>query len=917
MAKFDESYFSIWNTNGQQVLFKTQKPDINVLTFSIINKSLAPMELKGGVLSGSVGSSAGSGKKLMAAAVGAGTGSYFTFDFENMLPAEVVKNMDIKLPENWEKIYVEPAAKKPAAWTIGPTADMTIPVNGKIDFMISKFTCDTTDPGNFEIAWANIPGYNTSKYPIPLLLSIINPVDPEKKTLPLAKGFTNPVHPIQGQSMMINDEAIDDPPVSDPVAPIYITYNSKALIENGYSYFLHNTSDEPILKSDTPIDPQNPPLLYFSFLFGDEDYAVTTQELADNNMEMALQTSDSQWSLSKHLGGSPFWMWTALSPFLLGAHETVSFIIKKIITPLNVAPDKISTMYIQINNVPGYNDAHYVLPLQKLTAKAGIDPLKVNKSTINYGENVVLSWDTDLAWKVTLEYSDRDGKAILLSSENGDIRLNEQAFSPKIAPTAENTVFTLKAYDAGVTPVQKSVNVFVKQPVADIGSFTSDLMLVDVTKPTGITLSWKVTNAQKVILKTPDGEDPVNRDGGTKPYTLQNTSVFTLLAYSYGTEHSAPVTKTIRVYAYKPGNPVNLPFSGDAMQNWPAILVNNQFSEFYAADGGNKTIYRYDIRSGNLKFSYTGDSMAVSQDGSKFFVHNSDFTKFGVSIIDTTKDTVSTPVDVGPVYQMIANPGLTKLYCAATHGVSSVTRLLIDAAGNQLSAPMSIKVQTSPRAMVFNGDASKLYVANYDSHSVSIIKTADDSLIKNLDITITEPHSFAYHKEKNKLYVACEGSNIAVVIDTVNDVVLKQITVGNRPSTALISPNGKFVYVANFGGNTVSVIDTDKDEVISTLTVGTAPIAMALNGDGNVFFVGNYCSRTLSVVDINNNIVLPQALSTGDTNGNPFDLAVFTESNDYTRVYVGKESFAPRIKCSNPNNNGLGVTVYSIQKPGR
>lgn len=916
MGKITEKYFSIVNTNDEPVLFKTQKPDVNKLRFSIINSSATAMTLKGGPLSVSRPSKVIRVDKSGAPIVNAGTGTYFTIDFETILPAAVVNGMDIGLPDGWDKLYVEPTSKKPPAWIVGPTQDVTLKPREAVEITISNFICETTDPGNFEVAWKNIPDYTDSRSALPMLLSIISPVDPDKKTLPLSKGFINPVHPIQGQAVFVPDTATDDPPVSDPVAPIYITYNAQALIENGFSYFLHNATDDPIVKSDIPIDPQNPPLLYFSFVFGTEDYAVTTQELADNNIEMALQTTDSQWSLSKHLGGSPSWMWTAKSEFFLNAHETVYFIIKKIITPLNVAPDKISIMYIQINNVPGYNDAAFFLPLQKLIAHAGIEPFKVNKSTINYGENVVLNWNTELAYKVTLEYRDRDGNEILLSTEKGDIRLNEKAFTPKIAPTAENTVFILKAYDAGETPVQKSVNVFVKQPVADIETFSSDLMLVDVTKPAGIQLTWKVNNAQKVVLKTPDGENPVDRNGGTQPYTLQNTSVFTLFAYSYGTEHSAPVSKVIRVYAYKPGAPVNLPFTGDAMQSWPSVLVNNARKEFYAADGGNKTIYRYDVETGDQKAAYSGVAMAVSDNGSKLFVYNTDPNKFGVSMIDTGNNAISAPVGFGPVYLMIANPSLTKLYCAATNNVDTVTRLMINAAGNQLSSPQYITVGTSPRAMVFNKDASKLYVANYKTNNISVIETATDKIKPNVDIQVAEPNSFAYHADKNKLYIAGEGSNVVVLMDTLTDDFIKNITVGNRPSKALLSPNGKYVYIANYGGNTVSVIDTDSDEVVSTLTVGTAPIAMALNGDGNLFFVGNYCSRTLSVVDINNNIVLPQALSTGDTNGNPFDIAVFTEGNDYTRVYVGKESFAPRISCSTPNN-GLGVTVYSIQKPGR
>ncbi len=919
MAKrFTGDYFSILNKDGNAVIYRTDHPELNVLTFTIVNASDSDMVLKGGSLAGAVPHPLQL-PRLRAAgrpgqAVAAATGSYFRFDFESMLSPEVVKNMQVEAPENWDKLFTGGAGSKPSTWTVGPKTDVTLKPKETVTIVLTNITCATTNPGNFEIMCANVPDYTDTRFPITKHLAVQNPVDPGKKDLPLDHNFINPVHPIQGQTKLGAAFAGGAVP-KEAVVPIYITYQPKALIENGFTYFLTNYSKDPLVPaSGGQVDADNPPVLYISFLFGEEDYDVTTQELADNNLSIGVTANPSKWLPMQHTQGTAYWQFNPQSPFILAANETVYFPISKIITALNVDPDKISTMYIQFNNVPGYNDANYTLSLHKKKAVANIDLLKVSPDRIRYGENVSLQWTTELAWRVKLKFEDRDGKTIEFDSEQGQIRLNENNFSPQPPPSAEYTKFVLSAYDASATPVQRSIDIRVDQPEPVIEFFKADPMLADVSKPAAVTLSWKVTNAQKVELELPEGRKDVDRNAGSYSYNLQNTTSFTLYAYGYGTEHGHPVSVRVRVYAYKPGAPLALPFSGDAMQNWPSVLLNADKGRLYVSDAGNISFYCFDAGSGAQKDTYPGMAMALSTDGSKLFVYNTDPAKFGVSIIDTDTTQRSAPVGFGPVYQMIATPNRTKLYCAATHGVNTVTRLNIS--GNSLSAPQPITVGTSPRAMVFNNAGSKLYVANYDSSSVSVIDVATDKVLNTIDIGITEPHSFAYYKDKEKLYVACEGSNFVAVIDTDKDKLLGTIEVGNRPATALISPRGDYLYVANFGANTVSVIETETDKVKTTLTVGNGPICLALNGDENVFFVGNYCSRTLSVVDINKNVVLPQALPTGDNGGNPFGLAVYAEKNSYSKVFLAKEAFKPRIDCATPNNT-LEVTVYSIQDPGR
>src|SRR5262249_20368068 len=144
------------------------------------------------------------------------------------------------------------------------------------------------------------------------------------------------------------------------------------------------------------------------------------------------------WASAIHLGGNSYWKFTP-SNVVLNGYETVQFLVSKIITPLNVPKDKFSLMYVQINNIPGYNDASFAVSLQKKEAEATVDTFTCNKDSIKIGENVKLSWTTSLAKKVTIEYEDRDGKLITLDSDKGDIKLNATDFLLPTPPNAPTT----------------------------------------------------------------------------------------------------------------------------------------------------------------------------------------------------------------------------------------------------------------------------------------------------------------------------------------------------------------------------------------------------------------------------------------------------------------------------------------------
>lgn len=531
--KLNADCFSILNTNGEQVLFRTLDTSVNRLTFSIINKTGAELALTGNA---------------------EGTMSSFNFNFEVMLTKEVVENLAITLPENWGKTFL--GKSETPTWSVYPTVDMVIEPDKFVQIQLTNISCPETVPGNFYIGYLNISGYDNPNFPFAKHLTVLNPPDPDKKTLPLEGTYTNVIHPIQGQYVQVDEDAdiFDD----GAALPIFITYDPGALIENGFTYRLANASKSPLVPSaaqpngnSTPL----PPSVYISFLLGENDYDITTQPLADNNISIDVDASLS-WKPVKHTGGTSYWHFLPESRQIMEGHEVVSFPIHRIITALNAKPDTISIMYIQINDIPGYNDISRTIFLQKLSAKAKMESLEASKYFIYADENISISWESSLAKRVTIEYNLKDDGRVFLDSAKGEIKLNGKDFWLPVQPTAEDTIITAIAYDnTGQNSIQKTIKVSYDWPKAEILNFNAGAgLLASERKSAGTIdyyLNWKTAYTKKIVIRWTWG-DPIELPPTKNSIVIKDTDRhywvdFTLEAYSLNPKYAVPTHQTIKL----------------------------------------------------------------------------------------------------------------------------------------------------------------------------------------------------------------------------------------------------------------------------------------------------------------------------------------------------------------------------------
>jgi len=199
-----------------------------------------------------------------------------------------------------------------------------------------------------------------------------------------------------------------------------------------------------------------------------------------------------------------------------------------------------------------------------------------------------------------------------------------------------------------------------------------------------------------------------------------------------------------------------------------------------------------------------------------------------------------------------------------------------------------IIVGSSPADIKVNIHTNKIYVANRESDSVSVIDSNSGNT-KTIRVGV-EPRAIAVDGTSNKIYVVNERSNTVSVIDGYNDTKVLDIPVGRGPSAIAVDSIDNKIYVANQFSDTVSVINgynytkehdipirepsaialgyqdifianQDTVSVIDRynytkehdLPVGEGPSAIALGGgvdnpNGKIY-VANQLSNTVSVIN--------------------------------------------------------------------
>jgi YVTN family beta-propeller protein len=201
--------------------------------------------------------------------------------------------------------------------------------------------------------------------------------------------------------------------------------------------------------------------------------------------------------------------------------------------------------------------------------------------------------------------------------------------------------------------------------------------------------------------------------------------------------------------------------------------------------------------------------LAVSRDGSILYAAN--FENDSVSLVDaktgqvTTREVFSEPGGNQAVgeypFWVVVRPGADgkpdKVFVSSQRDGQVVVF-------DDAQSFRSIKVGSEPNKMVLSKDGSRLYVANGDSDSVSVIDTDRESLVTTISLhrpgyiyNGANPNSVALSPDEKWLYVTLGGENAVAVVDLRSRSVAGRIPTAWYPNSITVSADGKNLYVVN------------------------------------------------------------------------------------------------------------------------
>ncbi len=156
---------------------------------------------------------------------------------------------------------------------------------------------------------------------------------------------------------------------------------------------------------------------------------------------------------------------------------------------------------------------------------------------------------------------------------------------------------------------------------------------------------------------------------------------------------------------------------------------------------------------------------------------------------------------------------------APTGFADDADRVVVDAQGlaatgtvtridlSSKTATDQIDVGLHPTAIVWDEAHSRVYVANSNSDSVSVIDSKSNRVVQTVEIQPfaeraggIAPTALALGPDGSKLYAACGGINAVVVLDTANGRIDGMIPTAWYPSALRMSPDGKQFAVASLLG---------------------------------------------------------------------------------------------------------------------
>ncbi len=168
-------------------------------------------------------------------------------------------------------------------------------------------------------------------------------------------------------------------------------------------------------------------------------------------------------------------------------------------------------------------------------------------------------------------------------------------------------------------------------------------------------------------------------------------------------------------------------------------------------------------------------------------------------------------------------------------------------------------------AIAITDDGSTLVAVNSDSNTVTLVDTASQSVIAELEVGV-DPRSVAVSPDGARAFIANQGSDSVTVLDLAARAVIATVPVGDRPVGVSVSSDGRFVAVTELGDARVRLLDASTLSALSVMAVADRPHGLALTPDGRRLLVTHLLSGNVTILNVQPfTIYLPLLIQSRDT----------------------------------------------------
>ncbi len=238
------------------------------------------------------------------------------------------------------------------------------------------------------------------------------------------------------------------------------------------------------------------------------------------------------------------------------------------------------------------------------------------------------------------------------------------------------------------------------------------------------------------------------------------------------------------------GVPSGVVFSPEGDTAYVANLWGHRISQVALKD--SRSVDRWILAEGELAVALRSEDAAVNPDTDAI-------TKRSEAILELARDDAPYP------YGLVLDDVHQRLY-VSLWAQSAVQ--VIDLKTGLATARW--KVEEHPNEMVLSRDAKRLFVANANRNSVSVLDTATGALQESLIAELlpdsppgSTPNSLALSPDEKQLYVANANINAVAVFDVSvpgKSRSLGFIPTGWYPTSVRVTPDGKSLLIANGKG---------------------------------------------------------------------------------------------------------------------